>query len=545
MLRSTFAAFTTAQTALGASQRALDVTGQNMANVNTEGYTRQRLDLFSRSANYTSRYTHRNAANVGNGVKFNNVTQIRDPFLDVRFRRENARVGEHASKLNVLKDMELVFDETMNETLATQIKDFVFQLQELSKNAGSDEFEGMLRMSADTLAKSINGAAKQLEAISQHQVFELADVDIPNINGILKSIQALNKNIRENEATGNAALELYDRRNDLIDRLSEYMQISVTYNQIEISKGIFVDDINISLYSDTSPPQLTTLVDNLEIAQFSTKYGPQIRETPQKYTAHAPDQHSIYITYRGQPENITNKITSGYLKGSLDMLNKSGEYDTPPSDFRGVGYYMQSLDNLANMLASVFNTANSFPAGTFPPSDNPNDPRDYRPLFDSADGFSPITAKNFSVASGWDSKQYGITMNKEDIPVGTDANGNPMNTDGAQANITYMISLFESKHSFTNPNGQTIFNGTFQEYFSYVGGVLSLDTQAVGKLYENYVIVADGISEMKEAISGVNMDEEGINLLRFQKSYNAAARLMTTLDEALDTIINRMGLVGR
>ena len=88
MIRSTFGGFTTAQLAMAASQRALDVTGQNIANINTEGYTRQRLDIASLNTRSGNVYNGMKDIHVGYGVEMTGVSQLRDPFLDAQYRSQ-------------------------------------------------------------------------------------------------------------------------------------------------------------------------------------------------------------------------------------------------------------------------------------------------------------------------------------------------------------------------------------------------------------------------------------------------------------------------
>ena len=106
-------------------------------------------------------------------------------------------------------------------------------------------------------------------------------------------------------------------------------------------------------------------------------------------------------------------------------------------------------------------------------------------------------------------------------------------------------ALKEKKEYKSGGTGELIFTGTFQEYYTNMGAVLGLDVKATDSLLDNYTTVATSIANMRSNISSVSLDEEGINILQFQKSYNAAARVMTALDEAVGTIINNMGVVGR
>ena len=231
-MRSTFAGFTTARLAMRASQKALNVTGQNIANINTPGYTRQRLDLVSlHNGQGTERYKSNYAVSIGNGVLATGVSQIRDPFLDLRFRNEIASVGGAEQKAEILKDLENIFDEVSKNGIQNQMSDIGTMLQKLSDNVGNQEFDNMVKASADVLTKMLNQYANQLETIKSDQIYNLEKVDIPAVNDILNNIQSLNESIKTSHVYGSGALELIDQRNMLIDELASYMDIEVKINK--------------------------------------------------------------------------------------------------------------------------------------------------------------------------------------------------------------------------------------------------------------------------------------------------------------------------
>lgn len=516
MIRSTFFGFTTALRGLSASQKSLDVTGQNISNYNTAGYTRQRLDLYSSASGFGDMYTSNPSTSIGQGADIGGVEQYRDAFLDVRFRREACKLGEEDSKLATLDDLGEIFDETTSDGLNNQVSDFIKQLQSLSAHTGNAEFDGIAKASAEVLTKLFNQYSKQVSTVREQQEYSLNNVALTKVNDMLKSIGNLNQSIRDNQVHGSPSLELKDQRNTLIDELSTYMKIDVSYTQNEIAPGLIVDDVKINLISNTLPS--IPLVSNDKYATFSsTKDAATGKIDINCLNATAvPPATAV---------SINANLDTGILKGTLDMLNKSGEFDTPTNTTRGIGYYEKVLDTIASSLATAFNDANKLTDGTA------------RPLFGTNDGTATITAKNLTIAKGWVDSTYGITASKNTNTAGNNA--------GASDNILLMVSLFSKKMDFTTPAGVSLFKGTFQEGLGQANNVLALDTSSTQKIVKNYLTVLNGVDDSRSAISAVSLDEEGVNLLRYQKSYNAAARLMTTLDEAIDTIINKLGTVGR
>ena len=139
MTRSTFAGFTTATLALAASQRALDVTGQNISNINTSGYTRQRLDLASISPTGHGYFQTQTDCRVGQGVEMTGIIRIRDPFIDIQYRTQLAKVGTIDAQDAALSKVGNIFDETDKEAVRAALNAVVTQLQNMSQSSNSNQ----------------------------------------------------------------------------------------------------------------------------------------------------------------------------------------------------------------------------------------------------------------------------------------------------------------------------------------------------------------------------------------------------------------------
>lgn len=521
-MRSTFGAFTTAQLGLRASQYGLDVTGQNISNINTQGYTRQVVDQISLNLQNSGRYA--SVANVGYGALVTGISQVRDPYLDIRFRNEVAKVGEADEKLGGLQEIESVIDEVATDGIQKQLSDLNTMLQKLAGNVSSQEYENMVKSSADSLTKYMNQAAKQLETIRSNQEYNLKEVQIPEINNILKNISELNKSIKDGQVNGSSALELIDQRNVLIDNLAGYLKIDVTYVPTKISDSLTIDELKIDLVGANNTINLLNHLDhvNLDIPEGTT----QLNILDAKGNPVKNSSGDVIGT------DVFKELTGGSIKGSLEFLTSNGAFDNNKDSFQGIGYYQKMLDLMANTLASTFNEINNagLPSGTL------------HDMFGTSDGSTTITAKNICVASGWANSEYGLTAS-------VNADGSTP-ASGAQENILKMLDALKSDQSFIKKgvppaSDMTIFKGTFHSFVSNLNTTLGIDIKSAKALLNNHVSVANEIANAKSSISSVSLDEEGMNLLKYQKSFAAAARLMTTLDEALETIINKMGVVGR
>lgn len=510
MLRSTFAGFTTAQLGMAASQRALDVTGQNIANINTPGYTRQRLDIASLNTQRGDFYNSNNSVKVGFGVHMTGISQLRDPFLDMQYRSQVAKVGESDSHVAGFEQLETIFDETCTEGIRSALINITSSLDTLSKKVGNNEFDAMVRSNMQILLNLFHDNASRLQDVREDMVHNFETTDVNDLNQVLENIANLNKSIKNSQILGNPALELQDQRNELLDQLAGYLPISAKYSDKEIGPGQFVEVLDVT-FTDTEGNQYSLISDS--------NFGSFVAEADTQ-----PVRLMLNDSKGKTYAEVTDTLGSGSLKGTLDFLNKSGDFDN--TDFKGLGYFEKSLDALVSEFAKVFNDLNK-------PADGSGD----NPLFVPIDDTKPISASNIKIADGWTNGSYGITNSKiilEDGEVGSTANDN----------IMAMIKALDENQNFKVGN-KTFFIGSFYNCFSNIESTLAVDTKSSKTMLQNQISVINQTSNSRDGVSGVQLDEEGMNLMHYNQSYTAAARLMTTLDEALDTLINRTGVVGR
>lgn len=508
----TFAAFQTANRALTASQTLLNITGNNISNVNTAGYTRQRVDLNSISnTSLNQKLANVNKTSTSAGVQAAGVSQIRDTFLDSRYRTENADNGKYVAISSGLSDLESIFDEIDTDGLQTQLSDFVKQMQTLSKSPTDSDIALTARTSAQSLTAILNSYSQQVTEVRNQAIYDLDAGVVADFNSTVESIASLNTQIKEEEINGNTPNELYDKRNTLIDQLSSIAKIKVTTSVETIATGITASNLNIELYDNTTG----TSIKLVEGGQFSTISLNTEGDTAKIELISAIDDHDT---------DITDHFTSGSMKGYLDVINGEGSYaGTDGNSYRGTLYYLHSLDTFANTFASTLNNLNN----------NDGDPSDDDTLFGFTGSGPDITALNIAVSSNWLSNPLAINS------------ADPNTGSGDNTNILRMIAALEGNNSFTDPDTGLKFTGTFADYMTGVVAELSSDITLNDDYQDTSDAVLASLGESRDAVSGVSLDEEGINLIAFQKSYDAAARFMTVLDEIMDKLINGTGVVGR
>ena len=218
-LVSGFSSLNVGSQALNAAQRALDVTGQNVSNVNTDGYSRQRVQQTSRGASVIPAMWSRSDSAAG-GVDVTGTQRIRDSFLEARAHQEHATYAGLTSLSRTYTDLESTFGEPSSTGLQAQMATFWNSWQDLSNNPGDAGPASLVLEHAKTLAGTVNGFATQLSqqwAATRDQV----DSTVADVNSLAAEVARLNGAIRSATLNGGAPNELSDQRDVLVLRIAE------------------------------------------------------------------------------------------------------------------------------------------------------------------------------------------------------------------------------------------------------------------------------------------------------------------------------------
>lgn len=629
MVRATFAGYTTALSALQANQKRLDISGQNLSNMNTPGYTRQQLKVSS--INYTnpiSHYLNDTQAVVGYGVSMDAVTQIRDPYLDARYRNQIQKSGYADSIQTALDRLEGVFDESHIKGIRKAFSDIYTTLNDMQDLGKVDDpiFESELRNRMQALTNALNNASLDLTKAQQDELRKLDGTgvnemgDVQNINNILQQVGKLNREIKNGQIAGMDCLELMDERNLLLDELASYIPIEVTYYKDAAHDGIgedpanagtaiarpneeyyldghgnivgrrdWPDDLRVEMvYKDKDGnTQKLTLVegtigeddDNYGQLQMQVQYkdkdGKDVTWTSDSKTAvnilDSNGSPNVSLTFTGlkqynplnpgaqldpttgsesvsfsrdttqNPAELSGYFSGGSVQAKLDMLWKDGTTEGI-ADVRGYEFYHNQLNNLAKAFANIMNKLNIQGTNT---TNNAHDETQF--LFENKTTGKPseITAANIGISQGWINGD--VTISK------TDVNGDGNNNDtilwmSEAMEVTYSENGYKGEYFEITKNdleGINLKNNTFSDYINYTSTILAHDSYTNAENLKTNVTILNGIQNSRDSVSGVSLDEEASNMMMYISAYNAASRLMTTLDEALNTLINNTGLVGR
>ena len=557
MVRATFSGFNTALSALQANQKRLDITGQNLSNMNTAGYTRQQLE--ASSLNYTnpvSHYSNGNETAVGFGVSMDRVSQIRDPYLDIQYRSQSADCSYTNRLQTALNSLSKVLDETTISGIRQAFDDVLSTLTSMQDPAKVSDpiYESELRTKMQSVCNLFNQASRQITQAEQNEFQRLTGEgsseqgDVQKINDILRQIGDLNVQIKRNQVAGHPSLELQDERNLLLDELSGYIPVETRYykddahsgnnaydydaNGAVIGKKDWPDDLEVSMnYIDAQgKSQKLILVNGSDLGAdgLTKNYGQlSVLKGDHQTAASVSDPANISIkfekapSYKGKGPAATNDVYAelegirfegGSLQASLDMLQKTGtgkviNGSTAVDDVRGYQYYSGKLDQLASTFAESMNDINNGKKHT-----------DKNLLSNSTDDSTTgITAGNIGISKGWTSGTIHIS------------------TDGTNRTDT-ILDMIAAMKDTTKLKGKT-----FADYMNNLSTQLASDSSSNQTALKTGTTVLNSIQDSRESLSGVSLDEEATNMMAYVSAYNAASRLMTALDEVLNTLISNTG----
>lgn len=544
-MSSTFEGLYIARSGVQAARANLNVTGQNISNANTVGYTRQRVDQSAIPPSAIRMMYAASGAINGEGVMASGISQLRNPFLDSQFRTQNAKCGSSSTLLNAMSDIEDILNESTTDGLSAQFANLITQLQGLTSSGSGSATESTVKNAASLLATFFNTASSELDTVQKQQLGYLQDYASGQANKLMRDIASLNEQIKSANIAGTPALELLDQRNSMIDELSQYANIKVTEKDTGSAsvKGQPVNDLEITLVDAKGDPIQArnsdgtlktdgdgnpvpvTLVSNDQYVQFDVNVGEAEDPSPYGEVSMTVSELSADSTKSDYNDMQDSDFSTGEISGYLQLLNQSGDFDGTST--KGIGYYKQVLNEAAQKFADLMNKANST-----------NDAGNNKPLFTS-DGTSAdgITAGNITIASAWTSGY--LTTTKSTPNAGDD---NSSGTD----NIEYMISQLTGKDTVQiTAGGKVIFSGSMQGAVDDISLKLGQDINSLASQDNANANTLTNIDNARLELSSVDINEEAINLIQYNQSLSASARFMTTMDEVLDTIINGMGIAGR
>lgn len=473
---STFGALNTAYTGLSAARAAMDIAGQNIANANTDGYTRQRVSTSSVGAPANVGLAAATTPAAGQGVNVDAVTRLGDKLADNRVRNAAAESGYASVRAEALSAVEANLQEPGTTGISSQLNTFWANWSDVANEPNTPAPAGVLLQNANVLAGKISSG---YTALDEQWTATRSGVDTmaADLNASASQVAVLNGQIRSTLAAGGSANELIDQRGQLATKIASLAGGTVR-EQADGTLDVVVG--GNAIVSGTSTRTVT------------------VTGAARMSSAAASPVTLEWADRPGQPV----AMDGGKIAGAVSVLaGASGGTGGP------IAEAAEAYNRLAENLASTVNTVHQ--AGSTP------------------SGSTGLAF--FTLAAGTPSAQGLTVVPKSEADLATGASG-AGGFDGSNAAAIARLAT-----SATGPD--KIWSDTVTST-----GVAARTAILHGDLAG---AAAHAAARNQASTSGVDLDEENVNILSAQHAYQAAARVMSAIDEALDTLINRTGLVGR
>jgi flagellar hook-associated protein 1 len=557
MATNIFNILNTAQEGLRSQLLAMEVTGHNIANVQTEGYSRQEVSFETTIPRFTE------AGRIGTGVKVGGINRAHDEFLQLQILGESEELGKSRVKKEVYDQIEILLSENSGQSVNKSLSNFFSGIQDVASNPTSPAERSSLLAEGQELVSTFNNLGDSLFQIQQN-LNALVSVDIGKVNSFIKEIAQLNEVIHANEPTTFSANDYRDQRDLKVKKLNEIIDLDyVDENDGQIS--LTRTDGTPLVLKSTAFTLLTSTNGNNKSFNDVIVQGPE-----------------------GNNTNITSTITGGTLKGYLDMRDKVVEEVKDKLDRLAAGFVKEfneihqqgfgidgSTGNnffkalTTTVLTNVNNTgsakliatngdpsnisvdkyeititdSNSFTlnnlttgssSGTFTFQQGS--------AFNLANGYTvaisgtPAVGDKFRLSASENASRNmslgsGVLSNANKISAGLKTRrdgGNALNLIKLQSQLVFDSVTLDSAGSGTF---------TFDEFYNSLVSTLGVQASASQSSLKQQEGILRQLNIRRESVSGVSIDEEMINMIKFQQAYNAAARLISIVDEMMENIM--------
>lgn len=514
-MASTFFGLNIATSGIYAAQAGLKTTGHNISNEHTKGYSKQ-------VTNQTAAEAIRAYAAygmVGAGVTVTGIDQLRDAYYDVKYRNNASRLGEYSTKNTYTLQIEDYFNEIESDGFSTQYENMFSLLKSLQGSPASLTYRTEFLNCAQSIAEYFNDVQSKLMGLQKQCNTEVSNM-VDRINNLSSQIASLTKQINTVEITGVAANDLRDKRELLLDELSEMVPVEVTETKGNNSNTQFQVKVNGFSLVDTYDAH------NLKVVERKNPQNkmdePNLYDIYYYYDKDNPDKCSIF--------DVQSMNLSGTLKATMDVRDgNNGTKDATLADskavsYKGAPYYINKLQEFKQTLADTFNEIHQNNTRT---DENGNKvPANYN-LYGNTTEDIPI----FKVSAN------GILSVNQDLiddPSLMAASAYPIQDGKDDAGLIEQLLKLENK---TNYN-----NGTAQEYLQSIMTEISVDVKKSATFAKNYTNIKKNVENQRMSVSGVDGDEEAMNLVKYQEAFELSSKMISVMQQIYNKLINETGI---
>lgn len=471
-----------------ASKKSLETTGHNIANSSTEGFSRQRV-------NQTTNPPVVRYGNIeGTGTRIRSIERVHDENIERRLGKtitDNSLYSETATQLT---QVENIFNEIENDGLNKVLNKFYNSFRELGNQPENETIRSIVRDQANLVVKDFKRINGTLDSLS-HGIDNRIKSQVIDINQITKSLADLNKKIAYLEAVGDQTGDLRDQRDARVRDLSESFKVK-TYVD---GKGSFV----------VNAVGIGTLVSGGHHQEL-------VASSMSKEDSSNDMAGSSEIYFEGKPGRpITDKFKGGKLSALVTVRNQS----------------IYELKSRVDSIAHEFmNTTNAIHRRGFVGRQIPVDAEGLTPLYDAK---GPVTGINFfreptSVKGAAENMMLSDEVRSDLSNIATSLKPN------SAGDNRIAIAISKLQHERVMEGG----TATLEESYLQTIGNIGLETSKARIDAEQSSGILAQIKGVKERISGVSIDEETSNMVRYQHAYEASAKVMQAADEMFSTVLN-------
>lgn len=509
-----FGTFNVAVKGLNANQTALHTTSHNISNANTEGFNRQRVEMKADTP-----YTLAGVGQLGTGVRLQSVVRMVDEFVDLQIRNENSTLSQYETQQDIMGQIEMIFNEPSDTGLNFSMGEMFNSWQELSKNPESLNAKSMVVEKTKSFVDTLTHMTTQSTELKGDVVANI-EKNVYDANSILDQLNTVNDQIFNISIKGHSPNDLMDSRDLLLKKLSGITEIKESYDsygrvtvEIDGAKMNGPDSEKVTLSN------ITEISDNGD-GTYTIK-GNIGGDSSREFTADSVSTEDAMKLKVGSPVLLNEdgksfrnvEISSGSIGGHLNALME-------------IEGRMEELNTFAKGIAYAFNTVHKDGAAKIP--------------FFTFDGEE--TSGNLRI---------NAEILEDESKVNTGVDGDSSDGDGSRALAIANLrtSKFEFKDlgsnvydqeemKFTSTSAGSTMEGAYGDIIIKIG----INSEYATNMVDNQTAVMAQLSNRRESVSGVSIDEEVTNLLKYQRSYEANSRVINTLNEMLDTLINRTGV---
>ncbi len=462
------------------NQTALQTVGHNIANKSTEGYSRQRVDITAADP------TGLGKDRIGNGSRTASVSRTNNPYLERQIGFETGKRGFFKGQNEAMTRVEQVYNEQANKGLNTFVGDFFNSVREFANTPESLATRTQVRESATFMAKDFQRIDKQLNDIA-------ADLDgqvgtlVHDINGITSEIAKLNTEIQMVTAQGGPANDERDRRDLLIKQLGEKINIKWAEGR----------DGTVTINAGNQ----ALLVTGDDAKRL------EVRATPATDTKREGNVDVYYVnSEHTSPIRVTDQLSGGQMGGILDTRD------------RMIGGLLKKNDEMAYALA---NSLNDIHANGF-------------------DAYGHQGSEFFETPLEVEGAAANLRLNEAIVKDPGRIAGAAVTNSPADNRVANAMAQLQYQSVIGSADGMPGAEkaATVDEFYNSIVGEVGIQSHGAQNAEANQDNIVKQLSNLRESISGVSLDEETQKMIEFQKGFEASARIIKTADEMFDTVLN-------